>query len=68
MNAVKSCQEMQVKKDVMYVCMPIGLVCEALVKADRLEGRQGNEEKIKDQEKCFCQYHGRTTDHSIQKC
>ena len=48
--------------------MPMGLVYEALVKAGQLEGRQGEKEEIKDQETCFCHYHGRTTDHSIQKC
>ena len=48
--------------------MPMGLVYEALVKAGRLESRQRKEKKIEDQEKCFCQYHGRTMDYSIQKC
>ena len=33
-----------------------------------MEGHQRKEEKTKDQEKCFCQYHGSTTDHSIQEC
>ena len=33
-----------------------------------MKGRQGKEEEIKDQEKCFCQYHRRTVDHSIQEC
>ena len=32
-NAVESSQEMQVKRDVRDVCMPMGLVYEALVKA-----------------------------------
>ena len=68
MNAIESSQEMQVKKDVRDVCMPVGLVYEALVKVGQLEGRQGKEEKIKDQVECFYQYHGRTTDHSIQEC
>ena len=48
MNAVKSSQELQVKRDVRDVRMPIGLVYEALVKAGWLERRQGKEEKIKD--------------------
>ena len=65
MNAVESSQEMQVKRDVMDICMPMGLVYEALVKVGRLGSRQGKEEEIKDQDECFCQYHGRTTDHSI---
>ena len=47
--------------------MPMGLVYEALVKAGRLEGRQRKEKEIKDQEKCFCQNHGRTTDNFIQE-
>ena len=48
--------------------MPMKLVHEVLVKAGRLEGHQGKEEKTKDQEQCFCQYHGSTMDHSIQEC
>ena len=57
-NAVESIQEMQVKRDVRDVCMPMRLVYEALVKAGRLKGGQGEEQKEKDQEKCFCQYQG----------
>ena len=38
-NAVESSQEMQVKSDVRDVCMPMGLVYKALVKASRLERR-----------------------------
>ena len=56
---------MQVKRNVRDVRMPMKLVHEVLVKARRLEGYQREEEEIKDQEKCFCQYHGSTTDHSI---
>ena len=48
--------------------MPMDLVYEALVKAGRLKGGQGKEKKEKDQKKRFCQYHGRTVDHSIQEC
>ena len=44
--------------------MPMGLVYEALVKVGRLKGGQEKEEEM-DQEKCFCQYHGRTVDHPI---
>ena len=39
-NAVESSQEMQVKRDVKDICMPMDLVYEALVKAGRLKGRQ----------------------------
>ena len=67
-KAVESSHKMQVKRDVRDVCMPMGLVYEALVKAGRLKGGQGKEQKEKDQEKCLCQYHGRTMDHSIQEC
>ena len=38
-NAVESSQEMQVKRDVMDVYMPMGLIYKAFVKAGRLEGR-----------------------------
>ena len=67
-NAVESSLEMQVKRDVRDVCMPMGLVYEALVKASRLKSGQGKEEEATNREKCFCQYHGKTMDHSIQKC
>ena len=46
----------------------MGLVYEALVKAGRLKGRQGKEEKEIDQEKHYCRYHGEATGHSIQEC
>ena len=68
MNAVESNQEMQVKRDIRDVCMPMGLVYEALVKAGRLKGGQEKEKEEMDQKKCFCQYHERTMDHSIQEC
>ena len=48
--------------------MPMRLVYEALVKAGRLKGREGNEEEEMNQEKSYCQYHDRTTGHSIQEC
>ena len=41
MNEVESSQEMQVKREVRDVCMPMGLVYDALVKTGQLEGRQG---------------------------
>ena len=66
MNAMESIQEMQVKKDVRDVCMPMGLVYEALVKVSRLKSKQGKEEM--NREEYFCQYHEKTMDHSIQEC
>ena len=48
--------------------MPMKLVHEVLVKAGRLEGCQRKKEEAKDQEKCFCQYHGSATGHAIQEC
>ena len=65
MNVVESSQEIQVKRNVRDVCMPMKLVHEVLVKAGRLEGYQGKEEETKDQEKCFYQYHGSATNYSI---
>ena len=44
------------------------LVYEPLVKAEHLKDGQGKEEEETDQEKCYCRYHGKTTDHSIQEC
>ena len=49
MNAVESDQEMQVKRNIKDVCMPMELVHEVLVKAGRLEGYQRKEEEIRDQ-------------------
>ena len=59
---------MQVKRNIKDVRMPMELVHEVLVKVGRLEGCQRKEKETKDQEKCFCQYHGITMDHDIQKC
>ena len=59
---------MQVKRDVRDVCMPMRLVYEALDKKGRLKGGQEKEKEEMDQKKCFCQYHGKTADHSIQGC
>ena len=67
-NAVESNEEMQVKKSVKDVRMPMKLVHEVLVRAGRLEVHQKKEEEMKDQEQCFCQYHGSTMGHVIQEC
>ena len=45
---MESSQEMQVRRDVRGVCMPIGLVYEALVKVGRLKGAQEKREKEMD--------------------
>ena len=47
MNAVESSQEMQVKRKVRDVRMPMKLVYEVLVKAGRLEGCQRKKKKEK---------------------
>ena len=67
-NVVENDQDLQVKRDVKDVCMPMRLMYEALVKAGRLKDVQGKEEEEMDQEKCYCRYHGKTADHSIQEC
>ena len=64
-NAVESNQDLQVKRDVTDVCMPMRLVYEVLVKAGRLKDGQGKQEEEMDQEKCYYRCHGKTTDHSI---
>ena len=48
--------------------MPMRLVYEALVKAGHLNDGKRKEEEEVDQEKCYYRYHGKKTDHSIQKC
>ena len=50
-NAVEDSPNLQVKRDVKDVHTPMRLVHEALVKAGRLEGRQGKEEEEISQEK-----------------
>ena len=67
-NAVEDNQDLQIKRDVKDVCMPMRLIYEALVKTRRLKGRQGKENEEMNQEKGYCQYHGKRTGHSIQKC
>ena len=64
-NVVESSQEMQVKRDVMDVCMPMDLVYEALVKVGQFKGGQ---RKTKGQEEGYYQYHKEHTGHSIQSC
>ena len=44
-NAVESSQDLQIKKDVKDVCMPMRRVYEALVKVGRLKDRQGKKEE-----------------------
>ena len=44
-NAVEDSQDLQVKRDVKDVRMPMRLVYEALVKAGRLKGRQGKKDE-----------------------
>ena len=68
MNAVASSQDLQVKRDVKDVCIPMRLVYETLVKAGRLKDGQGKEEEEMDQEKCYYRYYGKTANHSIQEC
>ena len=67
-NAVEDSENLQVKKDVQDVRMPMRLVHEALVKAGRLKGRQEKEEEEMSQEKAYCQYHDKVMGHSIQEC
>ena len=43
------------------------LAYEALVKVGWLKDGQGKEDEM-NQEKCSCQYHGRTEGHLIQEC
>ena len=52
-NAVEDSPDLQVKRYVKDVHMPMRLVHEALVKAKRLEGRQGREEEEMSQEKAY---------------
>ena len=68
MNAVEDSQDLQVKRDVKDVRMPMRLVYKALVKAGHLKGRQEKEKEEMDQERCYCRYHGETVGHSIQEC
>ena len=44
-NVVEDSEDLQVKRDIKDVPMPMRLVYEVLVKAGRLKGRQGKEEE-----------------------
>ena len=67
-NAIENSEEIQVKRSIKDVCMPMRLVHEVLVKAGRLGGCLRKEDEAKDQEKYFCQYHMSVTGHVIQEC
>ena len=64
-NAIERSEEMQVKRGIKDVCMPMRLVHEVLVKASRLGGCLRKEDELKDQGKHFCQYHGSAMGHAI---
>ena len=53
MNAIENDEEIQVKRNVKVVYMPMKLVHEVLIKASKLEGCQKKKEETKNQEKCF---------------
>ena len=53
-NAIKSSEEMQVKRSVKDVRMPMKLVYKVLVRAGRLEDCQRKKEEAGGQEKCYC--------------
>ena len=67
-NAMENSLDLQIKRDVKDVRMPMRLVYEALVKAGRLRGRQRKEDEEMNQEKGYCQYHGKMIGHPIQEC
>ena len=67
-NAVEDSQDLQVKRDVKGIRMPMRLVYQALVKADCLKDRRGKENEELNQEKGYCQYHGKMICHPIQEC
>ena len=49
-NAVDSDPELQIEKDVNGVCMPMGIVYKALLKAGMLEEEQEKKEEKEDEE------------------
>ena len=67
-NAIERSEEIQVKRSIKDVCMPMRLVHEVLVKAGRLGVCLRKEDEVKDQGKHFCQYYGGATGHAIQEC
>ena len=64
-NAIKSNQELQVKRDVGVVCMPIEIVHKALFKVGILNGKQEKEKEIEDWEGQYYQHHERSVGHFI---
>ena len=53
-NTIERGEEIQVKRSIKDVCMPIRLVHEVLVKAGLLESCLRKEDEVKDQGKHFC--------------
>ena len=53
-NAVDSNPKLQIEKDVKVICMPMGTVYEALLKADMLGEEQEKKEENKDGEGQYC--------------
>ena len=67
-NVVDSDPELQIEKDVKFVCMPMRTVYEALLKASMLEEEQEKKEEKADREGQHCLYHKRSVGNSIQNC
>ena len=68
-NAIGSNLELQIKKDVKAVCMPMETVYKALLKACMLdEEQEKKEENEEDREGKYYLYHKRSVSHSIQDC
>ena len=65
-NVIGSDPELQIEKDVRAVRMPIGIVYEALFKAEMLNEEQEKKEENENGEGQYCQYHQKFVGHSIQ--
>ena len=67
-NEVESDPELQIERDARAVCMPMGMVHEALLKAGMLNREQKKKKETDDQEGPYCQYHKRSIGHFVQDC
>ena len=64
-NAIGNDPELQIEKDVRAVRMPMGIMYEALFKAEMLNEEQEKKEKNENGEGQYCQYHQKSVGHSI---
>ena len=67
-NTAESNQELQVKRDVGAICMPMEIVHKALFKVGMWNEKQEKEKEMEHREGQYSWYHERSVSLSIQDC